>query len=73
MKKRVAVITGGARGIGRAIALHLAGSGWSVAICYRTSEREAEETVEAIKKAGVETWKDPFPRTSVLGEAGQDG
>jgi 3-oxoacyl-[acyl-carrier protein] reductase len=53
MKKRVAVITGGARGIGRAIALHLAGSGWSVAICYRTSEREAEETVEAIKKAGT--------------------
>ncbi|MEE9197832.1 MAG: SDR family oxidoreductase [bacterium] len=53
MKKRVAVITGGARGIGRAIALHLAASGWSVAICYRTSEREAEETVEAIKKAGT--------------------
>ena len=53
MKKRVAVITGGARGIGRAIALHLAASGWSVAICYRTSEREAEETVEAIKQAGT--------------------
>lgn len=53
MKKRVAVITGGARGIGRAIALRLAASGWSVAICYRTSEREAEETVEAIKKAGT--------------------
>ncbi len=53
MKNRVAVITGGARGIGRAIALRLAASGWSVAICYRTSEREAEETVEAIKKAGT--------------------
>lgn len=49
---RVALITGGARGIGRAIALHLAGTGWSVAICYRSSEAEARETVEAIRGAG---------------------
>lgn len=52
MKKRVALITGGARGIGRAIALHLAEAGWDVAICYRTSAREAQETVEAIQKNG---------------------
>lgn len=52
MGERVAVITGGARGIGRAIALSLAGSGWPVAICYRTSAREAGETVEAIQKTG---------------------
>lgn len=52
MKKRVALITGGARGIGRAIALHLADADWAVAICYRTSEREAQDAVEVIKKKG---------------------
>lgn len=51
-EKRVALITGGARGIGRAIALHLAASGWSIAICYRNSEQEARETVAAIGHKG---------------------
>jgi len=46
------VITGGARGIGRAIALSLAESGWPVTICYRTSAQEAAETVEAIQQKG---------------------
>ena len=48
----MAVITGGARGIGRAIALSLAESGWPVAICYRTSGQEAGETVKAIREKG---------------------
>lgn len=51
-EKRVALITGGARGIGRAIALHLAEAGWSIAVCYRTSDRQAQETVAAIEKKG---------------------
>ncbi len=42
MAERVALITGGAKGIGRGIALDLAAQQWSVAICYRTSESEAE-------------------------------
>jgi 3-oxoacyl-[acyl-carrier protein] reductase len=46
------MITGGARGIGRAIALSLGESGWPVMICYRTSAREAAETVEAIRQTG---------------------
>jgi len=53
MSERVALITGGARGIGRAIALSLAAEGWSVAICYRKSKKEAEETVAVIKSKGV--------------------
>lgn len=52
MNERVALITGGARGIGRAIALALADQGWSVAICYRKSESEAKEAVEAVRKRG---------------------
>jgi 3-oxoacyl-[acyl-carrier protein] reductase len=50
---KVALITGGARGIGRAIALSLAGQGWSVAICYRTSRPQAEETANALTAQGV--------------------
>jgi 3-oxoacyl-[acyl-carrier protein] reductase len=53
MTDKVALITGGARGIGRAIALSLAGQGWSVAICYRTSRPQAEETANALTAQGV--------------------
>ena len=53
MIDRVALITGGAKGIGRAVALDLAQQGWSVAICYRTSARDAEETRAAIEARGV--------------------
>ena len=50
MPNRVALITGGARGIGRAVALDLAGKDWSVAICYRTSGKQADEVVEAARQ-----------------------
>jgi len=53
MSNRVALITGGARGIGRAVALDLAARGWSVAICYRTSSQEASEVLEAIQNHGA--------------------
>jgi 3-oxoacyl-[acyl-carrier protein] reductase len=53
MTTKVALITGGARGIGRAVALDLAARGWSVAICYRTSAREANEVISAVKARGV--------------------
>ncbi len=52
MSNRVALITGGARGIGRALALDLAAQHWSVAICYRTSETQAAETQQAIIERG---------------------
>jgi 3-oxoacyl-[acyl-carrier protein] reductase len=51
--RRVALISGGARGIGRAVGLDLARAGWAVAFCYRTSERAAAETAAAIEAAGA--------------------
>ena len=50
MSEKVALIAGGARGIGRAVALDLAGRGWSVAICYRKSAQEAAEVMDAVQK-----------------------
>jgi len=53
MANRVALITGGARGIGRAIALNLAEKGWDVAICYRNSATEGAEVVDRVEKTGA--------------------
>ena len=53
MTTKVALITGGARGIGRGVALDLAARGWSVAICFRTSAKEANEVIAAVKAQGV--------------------
>ena len=53
MADRVALIPGGARGIGRQIGLRLAERGWAVAIAYRTSDAAAEETRRAIEARGA--------------------
>jgi len=49
---RVALIPGGAKGIGRQVGLRLAERGWSVALAYRTSEAAAEETRRVIEERG---------------------
>jgi 3-oxoacyl-[acyl-carrier protein] reductase len=51
--RKVAVVTGGSRGIGRACAVALAEGGWSVAIGYRTNEADAKETLAALDAAGM--------------------
>ena len=53
MSEKVALITGGARGIGRAIALDSAERGWAVAVCYRKSAEEGAEIIENAQKKGA--------------------
>jgi len=52
LKGRVALVTGGSRGIGKAIALSLAQAGADVAVNYRRDEGAAKETVAEIEKLG---------------------
>jgi 3-oxoacyl-[acyl-carrier protein] reductase len=56
---RVAIVTGGGRGIGRAVALRLAGEGADVAISYRSNNGAAEKAAEEVRTAGMrcETFK----------------
>jgi 3-oxoacyl-[acyl-carrier protein] reductase len=52
LEKKTALVTGASRGIGRAIALALAGEGANVVVNYSTSVLEAEKVVREITKLG---------------------
>jgi len=52
MNQQVALITGGAKGIGRGIALDLASRQWKIAFCYRTSETDAQKTAQDVTTRG---------------------
>jgi 3-oxoacyl-[acyl-carrier protein] reductase len=52
LEGRVALVSGGNRGIGAAIAIALAGDGADVAINYRRDEESAAKTLEAIRATG---------------------
>ncbi len=51
---RVALVTGGGRGIGRAVAVRLAREGANVAISYRSDDAAAEEAAELVRASGVD-------------------
>jgi 3-oxoacyl-[acyl-carrier protein] reductase len=57
MRGRVALVTGSARGIGRAILLGLAAQGFAVVVHYRRSEAEAEQTRAEAERLGVRAIK----------------
>ncbi|AOT71875.1 SDR family oxidoreductase [Geosporobacter ferrireducens] len=54
MKKKIALVTGGSRGLGKNTAIKLALKGLDVIITYHTKKDEASQVVEEIKKAGGE-------------------
>lgn len=53
MSRKLALISGGSRGIGKAIVLELSARGYDIAFCYRSNEAEAAATRDAAEKLGA--------------------
>ena len=52
MEKKIALVTGGSRGIGRAICVEMALGGYFVVVNYKSGSSAAEETLSAVRQAG---------------------
>ncbi|GAA0400734.1 3-oxoacyl-[acyl-carrier-protein] reductase [Streptomyces luteireticuli] len=55
-ERRVALVSGGSRGIGRAVVSRLAEDGYDVAFCYRSDSAAADGTVKAAREAGARVY-----------------
>jgi 3-oxoacyl-[acyl-carrier protein] reductase len=60
-----AIVTGGSRGIGRSVAIHLARDGYDVAFCYRAEAEAANDTEKCIQEFGVRTFHAPCDVTDL--------
>jgi 3-oxoacyl-[acyl-carrier protein] reductase len=58
-ERRVVIVTGGTRGIGRAVAVQLAAEGYDIAFCGRTESAAAEETAELVRAQGAHCFHQP--------------
>ena len=63
---RYALVTGGSRGIGRAICVKLAAMGYHVLINYLSAKDEAEKTLELVRNAGSDGELVPFDVSSLI-------
>jgi 3-oxoacyl-[acyl-carrier protein] reductase len=74
---KTALVTGAARGIGKAIALRLAREGYSVAVHYHTSHSDAQTTCQELEALGVKAValqadvRDPKAATALVQQATQ--
>ena len=57
---KYALVTGGSRGIGRAVAIKLASQGYHILLNYKSNHAEAEVTKTAVEQAGVSCELLPF-------------
>ena len=53
LQGKTAIVTGGSRGIGRAVCLELARGGANVVLCYAGNEAAAQETAQAVEALGA--------------------
>ena len=51
---KFALVTGGSRGIGRAVCTRLAGMGYHILINYKSNETEANNTLAMVREKGVD-------------------
>jgi 3-oxoacyl-[acyl-carrier protein] reductase len=71
LEGRTALVTGGSRGIGRAIAVELAGAGASVVVAYRSGAEEAEAVAKETGGRAVQAdVSDPDEARGLVEEAG---
>src|SRR5258707_15031881 len=54
LRNRVALVTGGSRGIGRGLAVRLAQDGARMAIAYRSNKVAAQQTLRQLQASGVD-------------------
>ncbi len=60
MDKKYALVTGGSRGIGRAVSVALAKIGYQIIINFRSNQTEADETLRLVREAGSDGEFLPF-------------
>ncbi|MCG8914795.1 3-oxoacyl-[acyl-carrier-protein] reductase [Actinokineospora sp. PR83] len=58
-ERRRALVTGGSRGIGRAVALRLADEGHDIAFCYRAASDAADKTAAEVAERGARVFHGP--------------
>ena len=56
LEGKVALVTGGSRGLGRAICRTLAGEGAAVAFNYSRSDEDARRTLDELRSSGARAW-----------------
>jgi 3-oxoacyl-[acyl-carrier protein] reductase len=72
LEGKTALVTGGSRGIGRAIALELAGAGAQVTLSYRSGKDEAEDVAREAEGTAVQAdVSDPDQAKRLVDEAGE--